>query len=113
MLDDSTLITELRRRFAVFANERDCDRLHSPKTLARALAVEVAELMEIFEWKTEEQSSAIRQNPNAMQHVVEELAHIAICVLNLCNRLDIDLTSAVIAKLSQNAEKYPIERVRG
>ena len=113
MLDDSTPITELRRRVAVFAAERDWHRVHSPKTLARALAVEAAELMEIFEWKTEEQSWAIRQNPNAMRHVAQELAHIAVCILNLCNRLDIDLTSAVMAKLSQNVEKYPIEPVRG
>jgi NTP pyrophosphatase (non-canonical NTP hydrolase) len=113
MTDRVTSIAELRERVAAFAAERDWDKFHSPKNLAMALAVEVAEFGEIFQWKTEEESWAARNDRNILQRAREELADIAIFVLNLCNRLDIDLASAIFEKLDINANRYPADRVRG
>ncbi len=111
--DDHTRIRELKERVAAFARERDWDRFHSPKNLSMALAVEVAELMELFQWKTEQESWDAKRDPRTLARVSEEIGDIAIFVLNLCNRLDIDLASAVMSKLEQSAAKYPAEQVRG
>jgi dCTP diphosphatase len=111
--DAKTSISELRERVAAFAKERDWDQFHSPKNLSMALAVEVAELMELFQWKTEQQSWDCRDRPDDLERAREELADIAIFVFNLCNRLNVDLASAVLEKLESNAAKYPVERVRG
>lgn len=112
-MDNDTPIQVLRELVAAFASERDWDQFHSPKNLAMALAVEVAELMELFQWKTEAQSWTVGDDPTMLQRAREELADIAIFVLNLCNRLNIDLASAITEKLQANAEKYPAEIVRG
>ncbi len=111
--DDHTRIRELKEQVAAFARERDWDRFHSPKNLSMALAVEVAELMELFQWKTEQESWDAKRDPRTLARVSEEIGDIAIFVLNLCNRLDIDLASAVMRKLEQSAAKYPAEQVRG
>jgi len=111
--DKDTPIAVLRERIAAFAQERDWDQFHSPKNLAMAMAVEVGELLELFQWKTEEQSRAVVQNPEEANAIREELADVAIIVLNLCNRLDVDLTRAVLEKLALNASRYPVELSRG
>jgi dCTP diphosphatase len=111
--DDSTRIQELRRRVSMFARVRDWDKFHSPKNLSMGLAVEAAELLELFQWKTEQESWDMRGAQSSRQAVREEIADIAIFLLNLCNRLNIDLASAVVAELNQNARKYPARKARG
>jgi NTP pyrophosphatase (non-canonical NTP hydrolase) len=111
--DEHTSLKELRERVAAFADERDWGKFHSPKNLAMALAVEAAELMELFQWKTEEESWAVRDDPAELARVRDELADVAVFVLNMCNRLDVDLASAIFKKLEQNALRYPADRVRG
>ena len=111
--DDHTSIRDLKERVASFARDRDWDQFHSPKNLSMALAVEVAELMELFQWKTERQSWEINADPEAFAKVRDEIGDIAIFILNLCNRVGVDLASAVITKLERNAIKYPIELARG
>jgi NTP pyrophosphatase (non-canonical NTP hydrolase) len=111
--DATTTIAELKERVALFAKERDWDQFHSPKNLSMALAVEVAELMELFQWKTEQESWEVPADPVLHQRVAEEVADIAYYVFNLCNRLDLDLSQAFLSKLEQNAAKYPANQVRG
>jgi dCTP diphosphatase len=111
--DVRTTIQELKELVAAFARERDWDQFHSPKNLSMALAVEAAELMELFQWKTEQQSWQVTSDPDLSHRVSEELADITYFALNLCNRLNIDLASTFMAKLEQNAAKYPADRVRG
>jgi len=111
--DHDTPIAMLRDRIAAFAQERDWDQFHSPQNLAMALAVEVGELLELFQWKTEVESRAVGQDPQAIAAVREELADVAIILLNLCNRMDTDLTQAVLAKLDVNAAKYPVNLAKG
>ena len=111
--DTQTTIQALKDLVANFAREREWDQFHSPKNVSMALAVEVAELMELFQWKTEEESLAASSDPVLHRRAAEELADIAYFVFNLCNRLDIDLASAFKSKLEENAAKYPADRVRG
>jgi len=104
-------VEALRRQLAEFARERDWEQFHSPKNLSMALAVEAAELLEIFQWQSEQQSLAA--DAKTRDRAAEELADILLYSLLLCDRLDIDLLQAAQAKLRRNAEKYPADRVRG
>lgn len=91
-----------------FAAERDWEQYHSPKNLAMALSVEVAELTEHFQWLTQEESRLL---PEAGKEAVrEELADVLIYIVRLADRLDIDLLAAAELKIAKNAEKYPVRK---
>jgi NTP pyrophosphatase (non-canonical NTP hydrolase) len=101
----------LQQRLAAFAAERDWDQFHSPKNLAMALSVEAAELVEEFQWLTEEQSRAL--DAERRERVRLELADVLIYLLRLADKLDIELVRAADDKIALNERKYPTERVRG
>ena len=101
----------LRDKLREFAEARDWDQFHSPKNLSMALMVEVAELMEHFQWLTEEQSASLDTEKKAV--VAEELADILLYLVRLSDKLDVDLPQAALHKLEKNAAKYPADRVRG
>jgi dCTP diphosphatase len=96
-----------------FASDRDWDQFHSVKNLSMALSVESAELLEIFQWFTEEQSNKVKNDPKTMSKVEDEVADIFVYLLRIVSKTNIDLEAAVLNKLKKNAEKYPIEMSRG
>lgn len=104
-------LDELRDAVARFARERDWDQFHSPKNLAMALAAEAGELLEHFQWLTEQQSASL--DTETLQAVVHELADIQIYLVRLADRLGIDLLAAADAKMQINAQKYPVEKAKG
>ncbi len=106
-------ITRWQSRLAEFARERDWDQFHTPKNLAAALSVEAAELLEVFQWLTAEQSSASILSEKARGKVKEEIADVAIYLLRLCDILELDLESAIEEKLKINEQKYPVDLSRG
>ena len=83
------------------------------KNLAAALSVEAAELLEVFQWLTAEQSSASILSEKARGKVKEEIADVAIYLLRLCDILELDLESAIEEKLKINEQKYPVDLSRG
>ncbi|MGC2167454.1 MAG: nucleotide pyrophosphohydrolase [Gallionella sp.] len=101
----------LRDKLREFAEARDWDQFHSPKNLNMALMVEVAELMEHFQWVTEEQSGSL--TPDKKSVVAEELADILLYLVRLADKLGVDLKDAALLKLEKNALKYPADQVRG
>jgi dCTP diphosphatase len=101
----------LRDKLRVFAEARDWDQFHSPKNLSMALMVEVAELMEHFQWLTEAQSGNLDAAKKAV--VAEELADILLYLVRLSDKLGVDLPEAALHKLEKNAAKYPADQVRG
>lgn len=106
-------IKALQARLRAFAEERDWDRYHSPKNIATALAVEAAELLENFQWLTEEESRRLLERPEDFRAVREEIADVQIYLLRLADLLGIDLEPAVTEKMAKNAEKYPVEFAKG
>jgi NTP pyrophosphatase (non-canonical NTP hydrolase) len=102
---------DLRDALRAFAAARDWDQFHSPRNLATALAVEAAELLEPFQWLTDEQSRALP--PETRAAVEEELADVLLYLVRLADRLDVDLVAAAHAKIARNGEKYPVEKSRG
>ena len=90
-----------------FADERDWKRYHSPKNLAMALTGEVGELVELFQWLTEDESNRAGQDPATARAVRDELADVLMFLVRLASVLDVDLDEAVAQKLAANAKKYP------
>ncbi len=103
LIDVSALEVALQK----FADERDWNQYHSPKNLAMALTGEVGELVEIFQWLTEEQSKAVAQDPNSSRAVRDELADVLLFLVRLSSVLGVDLNEAVSTKLMSNSQKYP------
>ena len=103
-------VTRLTEELRVFAAERDWERFHSPKNLAMALSVEASELVEIFQWSTEEQSIAVKDDEDRRQAAADEIADVVIYATRIADRLGIDVADAVARKLHKNAEKYPAVR---
>ncbi len=105
LVDVKALDAALQR----FSRARHWEQYHSPKNLAMALTGEVGELVEIFQWLTEEQSRAVATAPETARAVRDELADVLIYLVELSSALDVDLNEAVITKLAKNALKYPAD----
>ncbi len=101
----------IKKRLQDFAAEREWDQFHSPKNLSMALSVEASELLECFQWLTEEQSKSL--NPKQLAAVTDEIADIQLYLIRLADKLDIDIGEAVDKKIIKNEKKYPADKVRG
>lgn len=93
-----------------FADRRDWQQFHSPKNLAMALSVEASELLEHFQWLTQEQSRLLDDEQRIA--VSEEIADVLIYLVRLADILGIDPLEAVGRKMALNEEKYPVEQSR-
>jgi len=107
----SDSIKELNERLLRFARERDWEQFHSPKNLSMALAGEAGELLEHFQWITEEQSQNLDEDRK--EAVALEMADIFIYLVRMAERLDINLLDAAWQKISINEKRYPVEQVKG
>ena len=101
----------LKKQLRNFAKERDWDQFHSPKNLVMALSVEVSEIVEHFQWLTEQESSNL--SDNKLSQVKEEIADVFIYLLRLSDKLGVDILQEARKKLLINAKKYPIEKSKG
>ncbi len=99
------------QRANAFANERDWQQFHTPKNLTMALSVEAAELMEHFQWVTEQQSVNLPEDKLA--EVADEIADVQVYLVMLADKLGVDILRAVEAKMVKNEAKYPADKVRG
>ena len=106
-----TELENLREQLRAFAAARDWDQFHSPKNLAMALSVEAGELLETFQWLTEEQSR--RLAPEALAAASDEVADVFLYLIRLGDMLGIDPIAAANRKLLANASKYPADKARG
>lgn len=113
MSDGSTPVGELKNAVAAFVRTRDWEQFHTPKNLTVSIAIEAAELMEIYQWTTGDQSEDLSRKPEVKAKVEEELADVLIYCLGLANRTGIDISDAVRRKLEVNVAKYPADQFRG
>ena len=107
----STDLNTLKKRLREFAEVRDWDQFHSPKNLSMALSAEVAEIVEHFQWLTEEQSKNLPQDK--LDEVETELADTLIYLIRLADKLGIDLLVAAQSKIELNEQKYPVDKAKG
>jgi diguanylate cyclase (GGDEF)-like protein len=106
-----TSLQALKHRLREFAHARQWEQFHSPKNLAMALIVEAAEMVEHFQWLSEEQSRTLPLEK--LKEVEQEMADIYIYLIRIADGVGIDLEDATWRKIELNEEKYPIEKVRG
>jgi NTP pyrophosphatase (non-canonical NTP hydrolase) len=104
-------LIDLRDRLRRFAAEREWDPFHSPKNLAMALSVEVAELVEHFQWLSEDASRSL--SADTLTKVRDEAADVLVYLIRLADKLGLDLAAAARDKIEANALKYPVEKSRG
>lgn len=102
---------ELIKKLRKFADEREWEQFHSPKNLSMALTVEAGEILECFQWLTEEQSKSL--DPEALKRVKEEIGDVQIYLARLADQLGFSPLEAAEEKLKQNIRKYPAEKVKG
>ncbi|TRV75480.1 nucleotide pyrophosphohydrolase [Streptomyces sp. 130] len=106
-------VRTLQRRLAAFADARDWGQYHTPKNLASALSVEAAELLEIFQWLTPEQSARVMADPETAPRVADEVADVLAYLLQFCEVLGIDPLSALAAKIERNESRFPAPESTG
>lgn len=98
----------IKKALATFSREREWEQFHSPKNLAMALSVEVAEIVEHFQWLSEEEANTL--STEKRQAIAEEIADTQMYLLLLAEKLNVDIIESVNQKIAKNAEKYPIEK---
>ena len=104
-------LESLRKALAEFAQARNWDQYHSPKNLVMALSVEVAELLEHFQWLGEEEARHL--DAETLAKVADEIADVQIYLVRIADKLEIDILEAAEKKLVKNAEKYPAGKAHG
>ncbi len=113
MADQETTVQELKQIVQQFVTERDWKQFHSPKNLGMSMSIEVAELMEHYQWLTTEQSLQAHHDSETCTAVSEELADVLCYVLAFANETGIDLSQALRDKMVKNRKKYPAEEYQG
>ena len=109
--DDVVNLGKLKKQVLSFAQERDWEQFHSPKNLSMALSVEVAEVVEHFQWLTQEESR--RPDPARLEQIRQEIGDVMIYLVRLADQLGIDPLQAADEKIQINEKKYPVEKSRG
>ena len=104
-------LERVRLRLREFAAVRDWDQFHSPKNLSMALSVEASELVECFQWLTEEQSRSLTAEQLAA--VTDEIADVQLYLIRLADKVGVDIATAIEQKIKKNEAKYPAEKVKG
>ncbi len=110
-MNKSPTLSDLQDQVRAFSDARDWAQFHSPRNLAMALSVEAGELLELYLWCADDGPQPLNENRKAA--VTEEAADVFLCLLNFCNRAEIDLGEALQAGLAKANRKYPADRVRG
>lgn len=86
-------------------------QFHNPKDLTAAIAIEAAELQEVFLWKSEAEVEAALADKG--EAIADEIADVAVYLFELADNLGLQLGDVIAKKMAKNAEKYPVEKARG
>ena len=108
--DSFSQINELIRHFSEL---RDWDQFHTPKNLILAATSEMGELAEVLQWKSDDEVIEYLSSQSGKDRISEEIADVAIYLIRLCQKSDIDFIEAIRSKISINESKYPAEKSRG
>jgi len=113
-MKNSMSIQQLKKDIKKFVKERSWEQFHSPKNLSMSLSIEAAELMEHFQWtNTVEEAVKVLKDKRKRSEVEDEVADIAIYLIDFCNLYNVDLEKVILKKMKKNVKKYPAKRVKG
>ncbi|QLG87365.1 nucleotide pyrophosphohydrolase [Chitinibacter bivalviorum] len=100
-------LAELSIKVRQFADERDWRKYHNPKNLVMAMSVEMAELVEHYQWLTPEEASHLEVDEQSP--IAQEMADVMLYMLRLADELGVDIEDAILHKMTLNAQKYPVK----
>lgn len=113
MADRSPSLEELTAQLIMFRDARDWRQFHSLKNLILSLSLESAELLELTQWKSDEEIETRIEDPAFRSNLAEECADVLLYLLLIAERSGIDLAQAAATKITQNGAKYPVDKARG
>ena len=96
-----------------FVRERDWEQFNRPLTLAISAQIEMGELLELFQWKTENEIHDSLKNKKYRERIGEELSDVLVYLLRIADTSGVNLSEALLKKMEKNREKYPIEKWKG
>ena len=96
-------LEQLKNKIFKFVSDRDWDQLHSPENLAKSIAIEAAELLECFQW----------DNDYDLEAVCDEMADVYVYLLQMADKINVDLVDIADKKMDKNALKYPVDKAKG
>ena len=102
------MVGDIVSQIEEFVEQRDWKKFHNPKDLAISISLEASEHLELFQWKSSEES--VKKYPNELK---EELADILIYCIQFASIMGYDIEDIITSKLKSNAAKYPVELVKG
>ncbi len=102
----------LIKQLIEFRRERDWEQFHNPKDIAISLSIEAAELLEWFQWRNKAEIQQML-NSDKREALEDEIADVAVYLSYLCHDLNIDLEQVIQRKMQKNADKYPVDKVKG
>lgn len=105
-------LNEIKNIVKKFRDDRDWNQFHKPKDLAVSLTIEAAELLECFQWKSDEDIEK-KIKDGDLENIRHEIADVAVYLLHLCDQMNIDLYQAIKEKMKLNEEKYPVSKSKG
>ena len=112
-MSEKDSLAHIEGLIAKFSRDRDWDQFHTPKNLIMAATSEIGELAELLQWKSDEEVIAYLETEQGRAKLSEEIADVAIYLIRLCQKTEINFIDAVQRKLNINEEKYPIDTSKG
>jgi len=109
----NSLFEPILKKIKKFRDERDWKKFHNPKDLAEAISIEASELLELFLWKTKEESMEFVKNKKNCEEISDEVADVMVFLIEFCDNYSIDIEKAIEKKLQKNAKKYPVNKAKG
>ncbi|WP_048093156.1 MazG-like family protein [Geoglobus acetivorans] len=100
-------ISDLTEMLIDFRDRREWKKYHTPKNLALSVAIEVGELLELFQWKKDDEILRELENDDYRSRIGEEISDVLIYLLPLAHECRIDVEKAIVDKIKKNEQKYP------
>ena len=113
MNDNNTVINDLKKTVKHFVDERQWSQFHTSKNLSMSIAIESAELMEIFQWLSKKESAEAMSSGKLRSKAIDEVADVFIYLIAFCNQNNIDIKQAIDQKMKKNKKKYPANIFKG
>ena len=113
MNDNNTVINDLKKTVKNFVEEREWRQFHTPKNLSMSVAIESAELMELFQWLSKKESIKAMSSGKLRKNAIDEVADVFIYLIAFCNENGIDIKQAINQKMKKNKKKYPANIFKG
>jgi NTP pyrophosphatase (non-canonical NTP hydrolase) len=112
-MDEKVTIAQLKNEIKNFIEEREWKKYHKPKDLAISISIEAAELLENFQWLTNQEIKQKLKDPEKLGKIKSELADVIVYAFSLSNRLSFDVSEIISGKIKENKKKYPVEKIKG